>query len=63
MKIAANNVLPVGTEKCHQYETQYVRDRSPPDELVTVGGQWVGRMMRKVGPQEYLSTCDGEMGL
>lgn len=53
MKIAANNVLPIGTEKCHQYETQCVRDRSPPDELVTVegGGQWVGRMMRKVGLQ------------
>lgn len=63
MRIAANNVLPIGTEKCHQYETQCVRDRSLPDELVTVGGQLVGRMMRKVGLQGYLSTCDGEMGL
>lgn len=62
MKIAVNNVLPISTEKCHQYETQLLHDISLPDVLVFVRGQWVGRMVRKVGPQGYQSTCDGEMG-
>lgn len=62
MKTAANNVLPISTGKCHQYETQLLCDTSPPDELVTVGGRWVGRIMRNIGPQGYCSTCDVGMG-